>query len=158
MAEDLIIDRNLSKEALYDQLYPQLKALVQGEKDELANRANFCAAIKETFGFLWVGFYRIIQDELVLGTFQGPIACTRIQKGRGVCGQSWAQNKVIIVKDVDLFPGHISCSSESKSEIVIPLRDANGDVYAVLDIDDAEKNTFDDTDKENLEKLLSLIS
>lgn len=158
MAEDLIIDRNLSKEALYDQLYPQLKALVQGEKDELANRANFCAAIRETFGFLWVGFYRVIQDELVLGTFQGPIACTRIQKGRGVCGQSWAQNKVIIVKDVDLFPGHISCSSESKSEIVIPLRDANGDVYAVLDIDDAEKNTFDDTDKENLEKLLSLIS
>lgn len=158
MAEDLIIDRNLSKEALYDQLYPQLKALVQGEKDELANRANFCAAIKETFGFLWVGFYRVIQDELVLGTFQGPIACTRIQKGRGVCGQSWAQNKVIVVKDVDLFPGHISCSSESKSEIVIPLRDANGDVYAVLDIDDAEKNTFDDTDKENLEKLLSLIS
>ena len=158
MAEDLLINRTLSKEELYKQLFPQLKALVESEKDELANRANFCAALKETFNFLWVGFYRLIDNELVLGTFQGPVACTRIQKGRGVCGQAWEQNKVIIVEDVDLFQGHISCSSASKSEIVLPLRDSSGKVYAVLDIDDTKRSTFDEIDKYNLEKLLALIS
>lgn len=157
MAEDLLINKNLSKAELYTQLFPQLEALLGSEKDELANRANFCAAIKETFNFLWVGFYRVIDNELVLGTFQGPIACTRIQKGKGVCGRSWELNEVIIVEDVDLFPGHISCSSASRSEIVLPMRDAKGEVYAILDIDDERKGTFDEIDKNNLEKFLALI-
>jgi len=158
MAEELIIDKELSKAQRYDLLYPQLKALVEGEPDQLANYANFCAAIKETFDFLWVGFYRVIGDELVLGNFQGPVACTRIKKGRGVCGKAWEQNKVIIVEDVDLFEDHIACSSASKSEIVIPILDDNNLVVAVLDIDHSERNAFDDTDRKKLIKLLALIS
>lgn len=158
MAEELIIDKGLSKEQRYDLLYPQVKALVEGESDQLANYANFCAAIKQSFDFLWIGFYRVIGEELVLGNFQGPIACTRIKKGRGVCGKAWESKEVIIVEDVDLFEDHISCSSDSKSEIVIPILDNKGEVKAVLDIDHSERNTFDETDRIKLIELLALIS
>lgn len=158
MAEELVTDKKLSKEQRYDLLYPQLRSLVEGEPDQLANYANFCAAIKESFDFLWIGFYRVIGDELVLGNFQGPIACTRIKKGRGVCGKAWANKEVIIVEDVDLFEDHISCNSASKSEIVIPIFDKNGQVEAVLDIDHSERNTFDEVDRKKLTELLALIS
>jgi GAF domain-containing protein len=158
MAEDLIIDKELSKEQRYDLLYPQLKALVDGEPDQLANYANFCAAIKETFDFLWIGFYRVIGDELVLGNFQGPVACTRIKKGRGVCGKAWEGKKTIIVEDVDQFEDHIACSSASKSEIVIPILNDNDEVIAVLDIDHSETNAFDEIDRKKLSELLALIS
>lgn len=157
MAEDLVISKNVGKEKLYEELFPQFKSLVQGEKDELANRANLCAALKETFGFLWVGFYRVVDDELLLGAFQGPVACTRIKKGRGVCGQAWERKQTIIVDDVEQFPGHISCNSGSKSEIVIPIENDKGEVIAVLDVDHSELSTFDTLDEINLKKLLALI-
>jgi GAF domain-containing protein len=158
MAEDLVISKNVDKEKVYKTLFPQFKSLVEDEKDELANRANFCAAIKETFGFLWVGFYRVVDGELVLGPFQGPIACTRIKKGKGICGLAWENKQTLIVEDVNTFPGHISCNGASKSEIVIPIENKNGDVIAVLDIDHSEFNTFDEIDKIYLEKLLTLIT
>lgn len=158
MSEDLVIDRELSKEERYNQLFPQIEALLKGESDDLANRSNFCAALKESFQFLWVGFYRVVEVELVLGPFQGPVACTRIKKGKGVCGQAWERKEVIIVDDVDAFPGHIACSSESRSEIVLPLFDENDHVFAVLDIDDAKIGTFDETDRIKLQELLELIS
>ena len=151
MAEHLEIIRG-DKETMYEQLLPQLKALVGSETDMIANLANTSAALKSSFNFLWVGFYLVKDDELVLGPFQGPIACTRIQKGRGVCGTSWEQNKSIIVDDVDNFPGHIACSSASKSEIVVPLI-KNNVVIGVLDIDSDELATFDATD----EKYLTLL-
>jgi L-methionine (R)-S-oxide reductase len=157
MTEDLVINKRLSKEGLYLQLIPQLKALVDGESNELANQANFCAAIKQTFDYLWVGFYHVIQDELVLGNFQGPIACTRIKKGKGVCGAAWENKETMIVKDVDQFPGHIACSSLSKSEIVIPVVDKDGEVISILDIDHSELNCFDEIDDKYLNQLLALI-
>lgn len=157
MAEDLIIDKDLGKEQSYKQLIPQLEGLFKGETNSLANQANFCAAIKETFNFLWIGFYHVIDEELVLGTFQGPVACTRIQKGRGVCGNAWLKKESIIVKDVDQFPGHISCSSSSKSEIVIPIFNKENTVISILDIDHSELNTFDEIDKLYLEKILDLL-
>jgi len=157
MSEDLLINKKHSKKEQYEQLIPQVKALIEGEVNSLANRANLCAAIKETFGFLWVGFYHVIESELVLGTFQGPIACTRIKKGKGVCGTSWEKKEVIIVKDVSLFPGHISCSSESRSEIVIPVIDDKKEVISVLDIDHSELNTFDDIDAYYLQLLVDLL-
>ena len=158
MAEELIIDKKQSKAELYSMLYPQVKALLKNESDQLAKRANLCAAIKETFGFLWVGFYRVIGDELVLGNFQGPIACTRIKKGKGVCGQAWEREEVIIVDNVDEFPGHISCSSHSKSEIVLPLFDKDNKVIGVLDIDHDKVNSFDKVDQVMLSELLGLLS
>jgi GAF domain-containing protein len=158
MSEDLVIDRNLQKDERYAQLYPQIEALMKGESDELAKRANLCAALKEAFGFLWVGFYRVVGDELVLGNFQGPVACTRIKMGRGVCGQAWERKEVIIVDDVEEFPGHIACSSASKSEIVLPVFDKHDHVIGVLDIDHDEIGTFDKIDQMNLEKLLALIT
>lgn len=158
MAEELIIDKNLNKEALYSTLFPQVQALLKDEDDQLAKRANLCAAIKETFGFLWVGFYRVIDDELVLGNFQGPIACTRIKKGKGVCGQAWERGEVIIVDDVDSFPGHISCSSASKSEIVLPIFNKENQVIGVLDIDHDKVNSFDKIDQQKLIELLGLLS
>jgi GAF domain-containing protein len=156
MAEDLSIIRG-SKEDQYKSLIPQIKGLLEGEQDLVANLANVAAALKEQFGWLWVGFYLVKEDELVLGPFQGPVACTRIRKGRGVCGSSWAQAKTLLVPDVELFPGHIACSSSSKSEIVVPVI-RNNNVVAVLDADSAEYNQYDHTDELYLEEIISLLN
>lgn len=156
MSENLIIQGN-SKEELYENLLPQIQALVEGETDVIANMANVSACLKDTFNFWWVGFYRVIGDELVLGPFQGPLACTRIRKGKGVCGTAWQEAKTVIVADVDEFPGHIACSSLSRSEIVVPVI-KNGEVTAVLDIDSENLNTFDETDKKFLERLVMSLS
>ena len=131
-------------------------SLIYGESDQIANMANICAALKEQFNFFWVGFYMIKDDELVLGPFQGPVACTRIKRGKGVCGSAWEQKKTIIVPDVDLFPGHIACSSASKSEIVIPII-RNGNVIGVLDVDSIALNSFDETDADYLKQILERI-
>ena len=154
MAEDLqIITGNKAEQ--YTALIPQIKALLEGEPDLVANMANVVAALKEQFGWFWVGFYVVKQDELVLAPFQGPVACTRIKKGRGVCGSSWAQAKTLIVPDVEKFPGHIACSSLSKSEIVVPVI-RNNEVVAVLDVDASEYNQFDETDQKYLEEIVTL--
>ena len=138
-------------------MFPQLASLVEDESDTIANMANISACLWETFRFWWVGFYRVVQDELVLGPFQGPLACTRIRKGRGVCGTAWAKRETVIVPDVELFPGHIACSSASRSEIVVPV--FNGDeVVAVLDIDSEHLATFDETDKLWLERIAALFA
>jgi len=156
MAEDLIIIKTESKEQQYQSLVPQIEALLTGEEDVIANLANVAAALKEQFGWLWVGFYLVKGDELVLGPFQGPVACTRIKKGKGVCGKSWADEKTIVVEDVDLFPGHIACSSASRSEIVLPLF-KDGAVAAVLDIDSAELSQFDEIDEKYLNQLINFV-
>lgn len=151
MAEHLhIADGN--KEEKYRSFLPQIRALVDGEKDLIANLANVCAALKDTFGFFWVGFYVVKANELVLGPFQGSLACTRIGYGKGVCGSSWKQEETIIVPDVELFPGHIACSSLSRSEIVVPVFAGNA-VIAILDIDSDKPDNFDLTDKKYLEEL-----
>src|SRR3954468_24527759 len=155
MAEDLTKLEG-SKEEQYKGLIPQIQGLLNGEADIIANMANITAALKEQFGWLWVGFYIVKQDELVLGPFQGPVACTRIKKGRGVCGTSWEQAKTLIVPDVEKFPGHIACSSLSRSEIVVPLFKGN-EVAAVLDVDSSTLNTFDETDQLFLEEVVQLI-
>ena len=147
MAEDLAIITG-SKAEQYQSLIPQIKGLLDGEPDLIANMANLTAALKEQFGWLWVGFYIVKKDELVLAPFQGPVACTRIKKGRGVCGSSWAQSKTLIVPDVEKFPGHIACSSLSKSEIVVPVIH-NNQVVAILDIDSSEYDQFDTTDQQS---------
>ena len=156
MAEDLAIVRG-NKEEEYQSLIPQIKGLLDGETDLIANMANVTAALKEQFGWFWVGFYVVKNDELVLAPFQGPVACTRIKKGRGVCGSSWAQAKTLVVPDVEKFPGHIACSSLSKSEIVVPVI-KNGEVVAVLDVDSEKYDLFDDTDKQFLEEIVKLIN
>lgn len=156
MAEDLSVIKSSSKAELYDHLTPQLEALLLEEENLIANMANFSAAIKETFNFLWVGFYLVDDEELVLGPFQGPVACTRIAKGKGVCGTAWEKQKTIIVKNVDEFPGHIACSSLSKSEIVLPVI-KNNEIIGVLDIDSTDLNTFDETDEKYLTQLLNLL-
>ena len=155
MAEDLQIVQGTKEEA-YGNLIPQIKGLLEGETDEVANLANVAAALKEQFKWFWVGFYMVKQDELVLGPFQGPVACTRIRKGRGVCGSSWAQAETLIVPDVEKFPGHIACSSLSKSEIVVPII-RNNEVIGVLDVDSEELDQFDETDKKYLEEIISLL-
>ena len=155
MAEDLNIIQG-TKEEQYKELIPQIKGLLTGETDLVANMANVAAALKEQFGWLWVGFYVVKNDELVLGPFQGPVACTRIKKGRGVCGASWAEAKTLIVPDVEKFPGHIACSSASKSEIVVPVF-KDGIVAAVLDVDSNELDQFDATDQIYLEQIVSLV-
>lgn len=155
MAESLIIKGN-SKEELYQNLFTQIKSMVEDEKDTIANMANISACLYETFRFWWVGFYRVVGDEMVLGPFQGPVACTRIRKGRGVCGTSWQREETIIVPDVGQFPGHIACSSASRSEIVVPVFH-NGKVTSVLDIDSELLNTFDNTDKLWLERIASVL-
>jgi len=155
MSEDLILSRGTKKEQ-YESLLPQVRSMISAERDLIANLANITAALKQQFDWLWVGFYLVKDDELVLGPFQGPIACTRIRKGNGVCGTSWAEAKTLIVPDVDQFPGHITCSSLSKSEIVVPLT-SNGVVVGVLDVDSTELNTFDETDRLYLEMLTKLI-
>ena len=156
MSEDLHLI-NASKEEQYLSLIPQIEGLIAGETDLTANLANVCAALKAQFNFFWVGFYVVKGDELVLGPFQGPVACTRIAKGRGVCGQAWQQKNVLLVPDVDSFPGHIACSSLSKSEVVIPLFDTNGEVKAVLDVDSDSLNDFDEIDVKYLSKLCALL-
>lgn len=156
MAEDLLILKG-TKQEQYESLLPQISGLLEGETDLIANLANISAALKEQFGWFWVGFYLVKEDELVLGPFQGPVACTRIRKGRGVCGSSWQQATTLVVPDVELFPGHIACSSLSRSEIVVPLIH-NGAVVGVLDVDSIELDQFDETDKLYLEKIVSLIN
>lgn len=155
MAEDLQITKG-SKEEQYQSLIPQLKGLLEGETDDVANMANMVAALKEQFGWFWVGFYMVKNEELVLAPFQGPVACTRIKKGRGVCGTSWEKAQTLLVPDVEKFPGHIACSSLSKSEIVVPLI-RNGIVVGVLDVDSDAYNQFDETDKIYLEQIVNLL-
>lgn len=156
MAEDLIITRNTPKEDQYKSLIPQIEGLLYGETDFVANMANVAAALKEQFNWFWVGFYLVKNDELILGPFQGPVACTRIKKGKGVCGSSWAQAQTLIVPDVDEFPGHIACASASKSEIVLPLI-KDGEVIGVLDVDSEFLNHFNTTDQIYLEQVISIL-
>src|SRR6476659_5158036 len=155
MAEDLTVIKG-NKTEQYQSLLPQIKGLLDGEPDLIANLANTVAALKEQFGWLWVGFYLVKNDELVLGPFQGPVACTRIRRGRGVCGTSWAEAKTLIVPDIEKFPGHIACSSLSRSEIVVPVI-RNKEVIAVLDVDSNEYNQFDSTDQQYLEEIVNLL-
>jgi GAF domain-containing protein len=157
MSEDLAIT-GTTKEEKYASLIPQLKALVEGESDTTSNLANIAAALKYTFDFFWAGFYLVKNNELVLGPFQGPVACTRIAFGKGVCGTSWKNEETIVVDDVDKFPGHIACSSASKSEIVVPLINSGKKVIGVLDIDEDKYAMFDSTDKKYLEEIASLAA
>ena len=169
MAEQLNIAQG-NKEEKYATLFPQIQSVIEDEPDLIARMANVAAMLHETFRFWWTGFYRVVDipnnqttkqpnnQQLVLGPFQGPLACTRIRRGRGVCGTAWDKDTTQVVPDVNLFPGHIACSSASKSEIVVPVHDSEGMVMAVLDIDSAELNTFDETDKEWLEKIAELLS
>jgi GAF domain-containing protein len=155
MAEDLLIAKG-TKEEQYEALLPQIKALLEGEPDLIANLANITGALKEQFNWLWIGFYLVKGDELVLGPFQGPVACTRIKKGKGVCGASWAQAETLIVPDVEKFPGHIACSSLSRSEIVVPII-RNNKVFGVLDADSIEPDQYDIIDQKYLEQIIELI-
>lgn len=155
MAEELTICSG-SKEEQYKMLFPQMQSLIGNETDMIANMANMAAALKQTFNLFWVGFYIVRDNQLVLGPFQGPIACTRIKPGRGVCGTAWSEARTLIVPDVDKFPGHIACNSASRSEIVVPLK-KNDSVYAVLDIDSDILNSFDETDKQWLEKIVGIL-
>ena len=157
MAEHFTTNGN-SKEEKYATLLPQLKSLIEAEDDVIANMANVAACIMETFHFWWVGFYRVIDNTLVLGPFQGPLACTRIKRGKGVCGTAWDKAQTIVVEDVEQFPGHIACSSASRSEIVVPIFDRDNNVVAVLDIDSEYLNTFDSTDKKGLEEVARLFT
>jgi len=156
MAENLILSSSESKTERYRSLIPQIESLVVGEQDLIANLANVAAALKQQMNFFWVGFYLVKGNELVLGPFQGPIACTRISFGKGVCGASWKEKRTIIVPDVEKFPGHIACSSESKSEIVLPAF-KDGKVFLVLDVDSDKLNDFDDTDQQSLGEIMQLI-
>lgn len=156
MAENLVISTSSSKKERYDVLLPQIEALVHGEEDLVANLSNIVAALRQSMGFFWVGFYLVKGKQLVLGPFQGPIACTRIDFGKGVCGVSWKEKKTMIVPDVDQFPGHIACSSDAKSEIVIPvMRDE--EVVMVLDVDSDRLNDFDPTDEKGLEEVVRIV-
>lgn len=156
MAESLSVSGTTKKEK-YESLLPQIKALIKGETDFIANLSNIMSALKFGMDFFWVGIYFVKDNELVLGPFQGPVACTRIGLGKGVCGTSWKEKKTIVVEDVDQFPGHIACSSLSKSEIVLPAFDKNGNVSLILDVDSEHLATFDETDKLYLEQLMRLI-
>jgi L-methionine (R)-S-oxide reductase len=157
MAEDLNITTSTDKAEQYQSLIPQIEALLYGEPDLVANLANITAALKEQFKWFWVGFYLVKDGELVLGPFQGPVACTRIALGKGVCGAAWQQAKTLIVPDVETFPGHITCSSLSRSEIVVPVF-YNGKVVAVLDMDSEELDQFDETDAQYLEQIVKLVN
>ncbi len=161
MAESVVIDSGLSKAEKYTSLYPQIKALLKEEGDEIANAANICAVLKAAFNFFWVGFYFVKEnkgtEQLVLGPFQGPVACTRIAIGKGVCGTAWQQQETILVPDVNEFPGHIACSALSQSEIVVPVF-KDDKVFAVLDVDSEHLNHFDETDKMHLEKICLLLT
>ena len=157
MSENLFLTPGLNRAAHYAELYPQLEALTATEPDLTANLANTAAALRQAFGFFWVGFYVVRGEELVLGPFQGPIACTRIRRGRGVCGTSWAEARTVLVPDVEAFPGHIACSSDSKSEIVVPVF-KQGEVVAVLDVDSDQLDDFDAADQAGLERLMQLAA
>ena len=157
MSESIILTKGADKAFLYEELLPQIQHLLNDEKDLIANLANVSAVLKEAFGFFWVGFYLIREEELVLGPFQGSLACTRIRKGKGVCGKAWETGEIIVVPDVDQFPGHIACSSLSRSEIVVPIF-LNDNIAGVLDVDSDNENDFDQTDAFYLEKLAALIS
>ncbi|KAA6441363.1 GAF domain-containing protein [Dyadobacter flavalbus] len=157
MAEELLIPVNADRKAVYNALFPQIKALIADESDLVANLSNITAALKEAFGFFWVGFYLVKEGQLVLGPFQGPIACTRIPFHKGVCGASYTRKETIIVPDVEAFPGHIACSSASKSEIVLPVFHRNGTVAMVLDVDSDIMNDFSEDDSEGLKQIIKLI-
>lgn len=157
MAESLFIPSTTSRQEIYDSLVPQIKALTEGESDLTANLANISAALKEAFGFFWVGFYLKKENQLVLGPFQGPIACTRINFNKGVCGHCYMTKEVVIVPDVEAFPGHIACSSASKSEIVLPAFDKNGEVFLILDVDSDQLNDFSKVDAEGLMKVIRIV-
>lgn len=157
MAENLLVDKSLTKEEKYQELIPQLKSLLAGESDIIANYANISAALRQTFDFFWVGFYRVVENELILGPFQGTIACTRIRYGKGVCGTAWKEEKTIIVPNVNEFPGHIACDATSQSEIVVPVFTQNK-VIAILDIDSQHLNHFDETDALYLKQIVDLLS
>ena len=154
MPEEISLPNNANKEEIYQALLPQVKALLSGEEDLVANMANMAAVLKEAFGFFWVGFYIIKKGELVLGPFQGPVACTRIQKGKGVCGKAWETGETQLVPDVNAFPGHIACSASSQSEIVVPVSKGN-EIIAVLDIDSDQLDAFDAEDKKFLEEMVA---
>lgn len=156
MAENFIIPASTNKQERYESLLPQIEALTAGEPDVIANLSNIAAALRYGMGFFWIGFYLVKEEELVLGPFQGPVACTRIARGKGVCGACWAEGKTMLVPDVEAFPGHIACSSDSKSEIVLPAF-KNGEVALVLDVDSDQLNAFEETDRQYLEKLMRLI-
>src|SRR5262245_15885601 len=157
MAENLVISTSASKKERYDVLLPQIEALVHGEDDLVANLSNIVAALRQSMNFFWVGFYIVKNKQLVLGPFQGPIACTRIDFGKGVCGSSWKEKKTLIVSDVDQFPGHIACSSDAKSEIVVPVI-RNGEVVMVLDVDSDRLGDFDSVDQVALEELALIVT
>ena len=157
MAEEIFIQGTHKKE-IYESILPQLKSLVEGETDLIANLANITAVLKQSFGFFWIGFYLIKEGELVLGPFQGTLACTRISFGKGVCGTCWKEGKTIIVADVDKFPGHIACSTNSKSEIVVPVYNRKNEIVAVLDIDEDRYSGFDETDQLYLEKISTIVT
>lgn len=158
MAEDLIIATGINKSDKYNTLLPQIEALVTGESDLTANLANIAAALKETFAWWWVGFYLVKEEQLVLGPFQGPVACTRIAIGKGVCGTCWQQQKSLLVPDVEKFPGHIACSSLSVAEIVVPIFSPQGHVFGVIDVDSERFDTLDQTDLLFLEKIAAIIT
>jgi GAF domain-containing protein len=158
MAESVAFTRNADRKTIYDEIAPQLESLVSGETDLVANLANTAAVLKEAFGFFWVGFYLAKEGELVLGPFQGPLACTRIRPGDGVCGQAYSTAKTIVVPDVDKFPGHIACSTASKSEIVVPIFGGDGSVMAVLDVDSDKLDEFSQADAAGLERIASILS
>lgn len=157
MAEELHIPHSADRAARYAALLPQVEALTAAESDPFANMGNVAAVLREAFDFFWVGFYRVVGEELVLGPFQGPLACTRIRRGKGVCGTAWAERRSLLVPDVDAFPGHIACSSASKSEIVVPIIDAAGEVRAVLDIDSDRLNDFSESDQTWLERWMQTL-
>jgi GAF domain-containing protein len=157
MAESLAFSKTKDRKVIYDELAPQIEALVTGETDLVANLANISAALKEAFGFFWVGFYVKKENQLVLSAFQGSIACTRIDFDKGVCGHAYTTKEIVIVPDVDAFPGHIACSSASKSEIVLPVFDQNGEVAMVLDVDSDRLDDFNQTDAEGLQKIIGII-
>jgi L-methionine (R)-S-oxide reductase len=156
MAEELIVSTSSNKLERYQTLMPQVKSLVEGERDVVANLSNIAAALKQSLGFFWVGFYFVKQGQLVLGPCQGPVACTRIDFGKGVCGTAWKEKRIIIVPDVEKFPGHIACSSASKSEIVLPAF-KNNDVALILDVDSDSLNEFDEIDRQELTRLIEII-
>lgn len=157
MAESLAFSKTSDRKIIYDEIAPQIEALTSGETDLTANLANICAVLKEAFGFFWVGFYLKKGNQLVLNAFQGKIACTRIDFDKGVCGHSYSKREIVIVPNVDEFPGHIACASESKSEIVLPIFAENGEVFGVLDVDSDKLNDFSEIDAEGLRKIIEII-
>ena len=158
MSESIVISKNQPKEVVYSELFPQLKSLLEGETDLIANLANVAAALKDVFGWWWVGFYIVRENQLVLGPFQGPVACTRIGFGKGVCGTAWKEKRSILVPDVNQFPGHIACSSASVSEIVVPVFNKENEVIAVLDVDSERYDVLDEVDVVWLEKIVLLMN